>query len=155
MTKFEQMYIPEPNSGCWLWIGHISANGYAKLGSGYAHRVSYESHVGPIEGGLVIDHVCRTKSCVNPHHLELVTQAENVQRGVPFWRRRPGPQALKTHCLKGHPFSGSNLYVKPNGRRVCRACAQDQRASHKLRGAVRCACGSQSKASPISTTSPK
>ena len=70
----ETMYQPEPNSGCWLWIGPLHRNGYGHLariehGDRLAHRVVYESERGPIPLGLTLDHLCRVRSCVNPAQL--------------------------------------------------------------------------------------
>lgn len=79
----------EKTEGCWNWKGTINnVEGYGKMCHGhqiYAHRVSYEIHKGPIPPGLYIDHLCRNRSCVNPDHLEAVTQAENNIRGAK-WR---------------------------------------------------------------------
>ena len=108
---------------CWEWLGCLSA-GYGRfsLGNGggliLAHRYSYEALVGVIPTGLRLDHLCRNTSCVNPMHLEPVTQRENVLRG----RSPAALNALKTHCPKGHPLSGANLRVDNVGKRRCRAC---------------------------------
>lgn len=81
--------MPEPNSGCWLWIGARSALGYGHLmvrqGDGRriyqnAHRVVYEIVVGSA-ANRDVDHLCRTPACCNPAHLEAVTHAENMRRG--------------------------------------------------------------------------
>lgn len=87
----------EPYSGCWLWCRHVHIGGYGMIGSGdglgknrYVHRVSYERHKGKIPEGLHINHLCRVRSCLNPAHLEAVTNAENVRRGgwsIPEIRR--------------------------------------------------------------------
>jgi len=72
--------------GCWYWTGAIGTGGYGRIGTGegkrleQAHRVAYELYVGPIPEGLHIDHLCRTRSCVRPDHLEPVPQAENNRR---------------------------------------------------------------------------
>ena len=74
--------------GCWTWIAGRTSRGYGSFGQGgpkrrvYAHRYAYELLVGPIPDGLVIDHLCRNPSCVNPDHLEPVTHQENCRRGV-------------------------------------------------------------------------
>lgn len=112
--------------GCWLWTGYVAKTGYARLSVDgnyvYAHRWSYEHHVGPIPAGLVIDHLCSVRHCVNPDHLEPVTDAENVRRGEggAHW-------SAKTHCPRGHAYDEANTYTNPQGRRNCRACARKPR----------------------------
>lgn len=106
---------------CWLW------NGKTTLGYGYfcaegrmfyAHRFAWEQENGAIPKGLDIDHLCRTRDCVNPAHMEPVTRRENVLRG----NSRNALNAAKTLCDKGHPLSGDNLYTYPSGNRGCRDC---------------------------------
>jgi len=79
----EHLYMPEPNSGCWLWLGSISKKGYGKGPNGrHAHRTIFEHYKGPIPNKLELDHKCRVRSCVNPDHLEPVTTKVNVHRGL-------------------------------------------------------------------------
>lgn len=108
---------------CWLWqawnngrgYGLIKVNGKAVL----AHRYSYELAYGPIGLGRVIDHLCRQPGCVNPSHLEAVTQKVNTERAVgPVWERRRN----QTHCVYGHELAGDNLYVRKDGKRACKTC---------------------------------
>lgn len=117
-------------NGCWHWTGALQSRGYGSMGAGrggksmLAHRFSYEHFVGPIPEGMQIDHVCHSRDavcpggkcvhrrCVNPAHLEPVSQLENARRSVP---------ARKTHCEQNHEFSPENTRYK-NGTRVCRAC---------------------------------
>lgn len=83
--------IERASSGCWQWVGSISGDGYAQIyvskaqggrgGNEYAHRLSFELHKGTIPHGMVIDHTCCNRSCVNPDHLEAVSNQENVKRG--------------------------------------------------------------------------
>lgn len=125
--KWVEAEEPHPVLGtkCWLWTAGTTSAGY---GGFYAdgkhlssHRVSYEMHVGPIQEGFDMDHLCRVHRCINPEHLEPVTHAENVRRG------QAGKQGRgKTYCMRGHPLSGENLN-RYRGRRRCRACADLQR----------------------------
>ena len=99
----------------------------------YAHRLAYQSFYGPIPDGLVIDHLCRNRTCCNPAHLEAVTNRENTLRGVGF----PALNDAKTHCPQGHEYAGEKLYVW-KGKRFCRACrrAADRRWRQKKKGMV-------------------
>lgn len=113
---------------CWIWLGYTNPNGYGEFHyrrrRQMAHRYAYGQLVGPIPAGLHIDHLCRTHACVNPAHMEPVTIAENVLRGVGFSAKN----AKKTHCPSGHPYSGENLYVDRHGYRYCKACNRINRA---------------------------
>lgn len=122
--------VPDrPEGDCWEWRGPLQSDGrygVIKFRSKplRAHRVAYELAVGPIPDGLVIDHLCRNTTCVNPSHLEPVTQAENLRRS-PLqregeWKRRPGGE-----CPYGHSVTAENAYVRPDdGYTACRACAR-------------------------------
>lgn len=113
-------------SGCWEWVGRIHKEGYgiwrARGRPALAHRKMYETHRGPIPKGLVIDHLCRNKICVNPDHLEAVTDRVNILRGS----GGSAINAQKTSCHRGHPFSARNTYRwHEDGARYCRVCRRD------------------------------
>ena len=114
--------IPEPMSGCFLWVGREDGRGYGKIvingKRALAHRVAYEIANGPIPIGRKLDHLCRNHSCVNPRHLEPVTDRENTRRGV----SPAGLNVLKTACPRGHPYSPANTYVDSKEKRYCRTC---------------------------------
>jgi len=118
---------------CWLWLG-AKTTGYGVMRlrgkNVLAHRFAYEDIVGSIPEGLQIDHLCRNPSCVNPSHLEVVTNKENCLRGE-------SPNAInarKTHCDNGHPFDEQNTYVRPdNGQRQCRICRHKMRMEYHQR----------------------
>lgn len=112
--------------GCWFWTGALSSDGYGHLKSEggrvvVAHRMSYELLVGPIPEGLQLDHLCRVRRCVNPEHLEPVTNRENVHRGMKGYHNR-------TTCKHGHDITDpENVYTYPTtGIRNCRQCMRDQ-----------------------------
>ena len=116
---------PEPNSGCWLWLLNTATGGYGRITAGrrsqsLVHRVSYEVFKGPIPEGLTIDHLCKVKSCVNPGHLEAVTQREN-------WLRTTACQTnserfkLITHCPQGHEYTPENTRMDGDARK-CITC---------------------------------
>ena len=127
--RFEKFALPEPNSGCHLWVGSISNKGYGQFHCGFvdgvqkiwrAHRVAYALEFGDIPEGLDLDHLCRVRSCVNPLHLEPVTRSINLTRGIGGDIAR-AIKAKITHCPSGHEYSGNNLYLKGT-RRYCRIC---------------------------------
>ena len=129
-------------SGCWEWAGYVDQLGYGRVCrvvDGFqrvysAHRIAYEGAHGPISAGLVLDHLCRNRRCVNPDHLEPVTQATNIARGEWF----VGENAAKTHCPEGHPYSEENTYVIPaTGGRMCRTCKAAGRQAERQRRRAR------------------
>ncbi len=117
--------VSKTEDGCWSWTGS-KTSGYGDFYDGVrkvsAHRYSYETLSGPIPEGLVLDHLCRNRACVNPEHLEPVTQQVNILRGTGMAARR----AAITQCPQGHPYDEQNTLLK-NGRRVCRTCLKYRR----------------------------
>ncbi|WP_119581062.1 HNH endonuclease signature motif containing protein [Streptomyces europaeiscabiei] len=114
---------------CWTWTGGADQNGYGRFWDGtrkvITHRWSYEQGRGPIPLGLVLDHLCRRPACVRPDHLQAVTQAENVRRGLSGLRN-----ASKTHCPAGHAYSDANTRTR-NGRRECRPCIRARERQYR------------------------
>jgi hypothetical protein len=112
------------SDGCWEWSGAV-AKGYGQVRRDgqaiQAHRIAYEFLVGAIPEGMGLDHLCCNKRCVNPSHLEAVTQRENIIRGL---RRR-------THCEQGHPLSPENVC---SGSIVqCLACRRKRKREYVAR----------------------
>lgn len=109
--------------------------------------MSYELTKGPVPEGLILDHLCRNPSCINPDHLEPVTYQVNVLRGI-------GPCAInatKTHCPQGHAYAGRNLFVNLKGERICRKCSAKHQRQYRLRKAAciiseKMICGSRNNA---------
>lgn len=124
IDRLFEKFLPEPNSGCWLWTGAMSGNSYGSMSyegrMQKAHRVAYKMFVGPVPEGMDLDHLCRTRICCNPDHLEPVTRSENLRRS-PLMDRR----SANTHCLRGHEFTAENTMIRPNGWRSCRECMRN------------------------------
>ena len=122
MDRFWSKVDKTPETECWHWTSAITTEGYGQFWFNrrprLAHRLAYEMLVGPIPEGLVIDHLCRVRHCVNPAHMEPVTQAENNARGSSL----SAENARKTHCKRGHPFTRENTRHTQEGERVCLAC---------------------------------
>lgn len=113
----------------WVWTAGKTSDGYGQFRHDRetvktAHITAYELLVGPVPDGKQLDHRCRVRRCVRPDHLEPVTQRMNIMRGMGLARFNAGV----THCPKGHPYKGRNLYVNPNtGARNCRTCLDESR----------------------------
>lgn len=122
---------------CWIWKAAKDGNGYGlfRVDKGHihrAHRFAYEFLVGPIPDGLVLDHLCRNQACVNPDHLEPVTNDENCRRGI----GRDVSQGRRNHCINGHDFTEENTYINPKGAKVCRTCSDRSRLKYQERKAA-------------------
>lgn len=116
---------------CMIWKGYTNKGGYGvktfQRKHKLLHRVAWEWANGPIPDGANVLHRCDKPACVNPEHLFLGTQADNMRDMYQKGRSRGQKQ---THCKHGHPLFGENLYMN-NGRRQCRSC--DRRAGAKYR----------------------
>lgn len=121
--RFDAKWKLNPKNGCWEWTQPL-VNGYGRFCvDAYpqvASRAGYEIYKGKIPDGLHLDHLCRNRCCVNPAHLEPVTNKENGRRGEAAEAARARGLA-KTHCKRGHPLSGKNLR-RTAKQRICRAC---------------------------------
>lgn len=112
--------VIKTEDGCWEWQAALRT-GYGAFAPAKiqypAHRISYFLFHGQISDDLVLDHVCRNPKCVNPLHLEEVTDKENIMRGF----SPPATNARKTHCAHGHEYSVENTRWY-RGARLCREC---------------------------------
>lgn len=113
--------------GCWVSQYHPHRKtGYARVGwsengkvdGDGVHRIVWAYFYGPIPNGLVVNHICKVRRCVNIQHLNLKTRSDNSRDGINIY---------KTHCPRGHPYSGDNLMISKGGKRgrpgrVCKTC---------------------------------
>lgn len=133
--KSEALFIVNPDTGCWEWQRASDGLGYGQLnvdGKRYkAHRFFYEQKYGPIPEGLFLCHRCDNPACVNPDHMFVGTQKDNM-RDAALKGRINSHSSHKTHCPQGHPYEGANLIMK-NGRRVCRICKNEGLARTRAR----------------------
>lgn len=138
-TLIERFWAKVDKTGdCWLWTafrrrgyGRFTVNGRMVN----AHRYSFELAGGTVPDGLVLDHLCRNRSCVNPAHLEPVTSRVNTLRGL----TPAAENANKTHCKRGHEFTPDNIYRQPSRprSRSCLACLRIRDASRSSRTSPR------------------
>ena len=113
---------------CWEWTASHNWLGYSQFRLGPrmvgGHRFAYELLVEPIPAGLDIDHLCRNRGCVNPAHLEPVTERVNVFRGI---GNPTVENTKKTHCPQGHAYDEANTYHRAyDNSRQCRACNRER-----------------------------
>lgn len=126
MERFVAKVRVIPCGGCWEWTAYKNQDGYGQFTISHhndapAHRWYYEQVVGPVPDKLQLDHLCRNRSCVNPNHLEPVTNRENTIRGrSPELARRRW--ASYTHCKHGHEYTPENTRIDTAGNRRCRQC---------------------------------
>jgi hypothetical protein len=143
LERFEEKYVVDGETECWLWTGSINRGGYGHLRADgkniTAHRLSFQLHVGPIPPEHDLDHVCHTndpscpggvtckhRACVNPAHLEPVTRQENLRRGA--------DRAPWLSCSRGHAFTPENTRIRVRRGRVhqtCLTCERDRRPYNK------------------------
>jgi hypothetical protein len=128
---------PDLNTGCWIWGGPLNRYGYGVFTVSnpnrwlLAHRAVYVSTISYVPEDRFLDHKCRTRCCVNPAHLRVVTFAENlIENSI-------GPAAInkaKTHCVVGHEFTAENTYHRPDKphTRTCRRCRDAYMARSKV-----------------------
>lgn len=147
MHEFRDARLPErfwskvsvSRAGCWVWLAALKPDGYGQFWSmgkmRGVHRFAYEALVAEIPSGLVTDHLCRVRNCVNPAHMEIVTNHENILRGD----GPAGKCARKTHCSRGHEYTEENTMrtfppLRPNGFRICRKCHNARNREYRRGG---------------------
>lgn len=138
MERFTQKYrvlAAGYTTPCWIWTASKDKWGYGRFGykgrTALAHRVSWELYKGdlPEYPALEIDHLCGNQACVNPAHLQAVTQKVNTLRGGSF----SAQNSRKKHCQHGHEMTTANTYNRPDGGRDCRACGRERVQRYRLK----------------------
>ena len=125
---------------CSIWPGSISSEGYGRYWRDgrqvYAHRAAFEAAFGPIPDGLVIDHLCRNRACVNPEHMEAVSTRETTLRAD-----SPAARAARSDvCAHGHPYDDANTLVRSSRTRTgwvrtwrqCRTCHREHMRRNRM-----------------------
>lgn len=126
------IYMKEDHSGCWIWSNSLDKDGYGRISINKkqtkAHRLIWELKNGKIPTGLVVDHKCKVRNCVNPEHLRIVTSRQNVLENSNSF---VALNALKKFCKKGHFYD--KVYTSPAGEkeRYCSTCHNERTAKYK------------------------
>lgn len=125
---WSMVLIPGPND-CWLWQRGVWKGGYGSFRIAdkkyQAHRIAWMLEYGLIPEGYYICHHCDNPSCVNPHHLFLGTQRDNVQDCISKGRYTAHDvNRNKTHCPQGHEYTPENVRLY-KGMRFCRTCGRE------------------------------
>lgn len=156
--SFEQFFwdrVKKSDHGCWIWRGRITGRGYGTIKIGefgkeiLAHRASYQINKGPIPANMVVCHTCDVPACVNPDHLFVGTQKQNIADAISKnrWPQRGKflPDRKKiTHCPHGHPYDDANTGITTlktgSSHRYCRAChrirAVEKRRSERCSASI-------------------
>lgn len=128
--------VGQGRNGCWEWLAHTH-HGYGRFktysGKNYfAHRYAWMEVKGALppyqHGGIEFDHICKNRSCVNPEHLELVTNRENTLRSD----NPASLNAKKVYCVNGHKFTEETIY-KWKGKRICKICLSIRDKQYKTK----------------------
>jgi hypothetical protein len=133
-TRFFRLLDASKAEGCWPWAGHVGARGYGRIIDGdktlRAHRIAYSLLVGPVNPGQVVCHHCDNPKCVNPAHLFVGTQLDNIRDRCEKGRTKV-PLTTKDVCKRGHARTPDNLYGKD-----CKQCVVERVARHRASGYV-------------------
>jgi hypothetical protein len=112
----------DKETDCWVSTMRLIPSGYSEIWIPKvmikSHRVSYTFFKGTIRDGNMIDHICRNRACINPHHLRQVTERINT---IENSDSIPARNKIKTHCINGHTYNEENTFVN-KGKRICLIC---------------------------------